>query len=469
MEAMAVKEITYLIIGGGIAGTTAAETIRQHDAKGTIAIVSDEPHRLYSRLTLSKPNFFLEKIPFEHIWLKNESWYRENNITFFGGEKATQLDSSQKRIALGSGVELHYERLLLAIGGRARSWDRPGAEKSGIFYLRSLDDAKMVIAALKSARSTSRHGSGQTESGQALAPGPWPLAPGRAGGQAGRRAGGQALAGQARRGVAVGGGFISFEMCEMMRLSGFEVTLIIRKPYFWADLLDEPSGRMIETALERGGVKILRKTEVVEVAGRDAVEGIILRDGVKVPCEMVIVGIGMTCPLAWVDAAGIAVNQGIVVNEYLETNRPNVWAAGDAAEYTDCIVGERIQLGNWVNAQMQGKAVGFNMVSSFDKLRTRKKPFRMVSFYTTQGFGLKIAFVGSVQLGPDRRIITRGSPDINSYARLLVRGREIVGATLLNRTQELGIIAKLIDHNVDISGKERQLSDPSFDIAKLLS
>ena len=110
----------YLIIGGGIAGTTAAETIRQNDADGTIVIVSDEPYRLYSRIILSKPNFFLEKMPFDQIWLKPESWYAENKIELMYGRKATRLDAARKEIALDDGRQLSYQKLLISIGGCVR-------------------------------------------------------------------------------------------------------------------------------------------------------------------------------------------------------------------------------------------------------------------------------------------------------------------------------------------------------------
>src|SRR3989344_2412561 len=166
------EEINYLIIGGGVAGTTAAETIRKNDSNGSIAIVSDEPHRFYSRILLSKPNFFLDKIPFDQIWLKTEAWYKDQNIQLLSGKKAIKLDSVGKIV--------------------------------------TLDDGTAVIDAVKTAK----------------------------------------------RAVAIGGGFVSFEMCEMLRLAGLSVSLVIREPHYWDPILDGPSGRMVESALEKGGVKI---------------------------------------------------------------------------------------------------------------------------------------------------------------------------------------------------------------------
>ncbi|MBI2122000.1 MAG: FAD-dependent oxidoreductase [Candidatus Sungbacteria bacterium] len=471
------KKINYLIIGGGIAGTTAAETIRRHDPVGSMAIVSDEPYRLYSRIMLSKPNFFLEKIPFDQIWLKKESWYAENNIQVILGKSAVKLNPQAKIVTLNTGEELEYEKLLLAVGGCARRWDLPGAERRGIFYLRTLDDAKAIMTAVNPVRTdTSRLAEGGIESPpliSALTVDPLRHSFSEAS-RSKRRSNGVKTA---RHAVAIGGGFVSFEMCDMLRLAGIDVTLLLRESYFWEPVLDETSGRMIEAALEKGGVKIMRNTEVGKIIGQDRVEAVEINGGKKIACDMLIVGIGVFCPLAWLEVAGVKVGRGILANEYLEINFPYIWVAGDAAEFKDLILGEQIQLGNWVNAQMQGRIAGMNMSGSLDplrpqseasKLRTRKEPFRMVSFYTTIGFGITIAFVGDVRPMEGRTIILRGSADAGSYVRVIVKGGEIIGATLINRTQELGPISKLIEKDFKIAGREKELADTSFDLKKLI-
>jgi len=409
------EEVKYLIIGGGIAGTTAAETIRRNDPDGSIAIVSDEPYRLYSRIMLSKPNFFLEKIPFDQIWLKKESWYAENKINFLGGRTAVKLDSTAKVVTLDNAVELHYEKLLLAIGGCARKWDTAGASRKGIYYLRTLDHAKEIISAVKSAKQA----------------------------------------------VAVGGGFISFEMCDMLKLAGLDVTLVMRENHYWEPLLDETSGRLIEEALERGGVKIIRKAEIGEIMGQEAIEGVVLKDGAKIPCQMLVMGIGVYCPFEWIRTGGVEVNRGILANEYLETNIPDIWTAGDCAEFNDIILKEKVQLGNWVNAQSQGRIAGLSMVG-------KKEIFKLVSFYTTIGFGITIAFTGDVRVTPDCVVIQRGSAADGAYGRIIVKNNCIVGATLINRTADLSPLSKLIEKNVNVSGQDKELADSTFNLAELI-
>ena len=433
------QEYKYLIIGGGAAGTSAAETIRKEDTVGTIAIVSDETHPLYSRVMLSKPNFFLGKIPFEQIYLKGKEWYDENKITFIGGRTANALDTEKKILNLDNGEQIFYEKLLIATGVRTRAWDIPGSDKKGIYSLRTLEDGKAIMEAIKTAKKA----------------------------------------------VTVGGGFIGFEMADLMHLANLETTMILREDYFWQPTLDKASGKMIEDALTKNNVKIIKNNEVVEVLGDDPsnsseqamVSGVLLKDGTKIECDLIIIGIGVVPPsLDFVKNAKIETKNAIIANEYLETSVKDVWTAGDIAEYKDLILEENIQLGNWVNAREQGHIAGLNMVASFDQLRTEKTPFKFISFYTTQGVGISIAFVGDSRLLPDRQVILRGSPEINSYARILVVGnplsdsgrRELVGATMINRTSDMSTISKLIENNVDVSTHLSELADPNFDLKQLL-
>lgn len=458
-------EYEYLIIGGGVAGTTAAETIRQKKSTASIAIINDEPYTLYSRVMLSKPSFFLGKIPFDRIWLKKAEWYKEHNIAFLGGKKAVDLDVVNKIVSLApynncdkadsiyphkgytlskkgilenfkqtnesaknynrscytgldNGAKYGYKKLLIATGVSPRKWKVVGANKKRVYYLRTLDDSKAIMEAVKSAK----------------------------------------------RAVTIGGGFISFEMAELFRMAGLETTAVIRESYFCEPMLDEASGRMIEKALKNGGVKMAYEAEVNEIFGKDEVEGIVLKDGKHIECDMIICGIGAICETGWLKDAKLKLNRGILTNEYLETSLPDVWAAGDVAEFKDLILDETVQLGNWINAREQGKIAGLNMIGE-------KTPFKFVSFYSTQGFGISIAFIGDTRPGPERIIIKRGSPETNSYARIVILNKggrkEVEGATLINRAGEISAIAKLIESSIDVSQKFKELADPNFALKSL--
>ncbi|MDI6734112.1 MAG: FAD-dependent oxidoreductase [Patescibacteria group bacterium] len=413
------EKYKYLIIGGGVAGLTAAETIRSKDSIASVAIVNDEPYTLYSRVMLSKPNFFLGEIPFDSVWLKNEDWYKKNNINFFGGKKAVKLDSKNRTIILSDDSALRYEKLLIATGVQARKWNFPNSDKKGIYYLRTLEDGRVIMNAIKSAK----------------------------------------------RAITIGGGFISFETADLLKMAGIDTTMIIRENYFWEPLLDEESGRMIEGALKKGGIKIIYKSEVKEIVGKTNVEAVILQDNTKIECNMIICGIGVYCDFDWLKDSGLKTNRGILADEYLKANLPDVWVAGDVAEFKDITLDETIQIGNWVNAREHGRIAGLNMIGE-------KIPFKFVSFYTTQGLGISIAFVGDVRSDKSRIVIKRGSPQKNSYGRVIILDKgarkEIEGATLINRTSELAAIAKLIEKNIDVSDKLDKLGDDNFDLKSLI-
>jgi len=408
----------YLIIGGGITGTTAADTIRQNDPAGDITIVSGEPYRLYSRIMISKTHYFLGKVPADQIWLKKDSWYGEKNVKLLAGKTAVKLDPQARTVTLDDGSVLAYDKLLLALGICARKWTAPGSDKRGVFYTRTLDDFRAF----------------------------------------------QPASTKAKQAVVIGGGAIGFEMCELMRLAGLETTLVIREPHYWDPVLDETSGRLIEAALERSGVKIIRGQYVVSAYGGDSVEGVELQDGTKIPCQLVSVGIGGYCPHDWTGGSGLKVNRGVVANEFLETSLPDVWAAGDAAEYHDPIYEETVQFGSWSNAQNQGKRAGLNMTG-------KREPYRMVTFYAVSGLGISIAFIGDiVPPKPDngKTVVTRGTFELNAYARYILKGGRIVGATLINRTIDVGPLTKLIERKIDVAGRLRELADPKVDLKTLI-
>ena len=405
------KQIKYLIIGGGVTGTTAAETIRQNDKENGIMIISDEPYRFYSRIMLSKPAFFLGKIPFDKIWLKTEEWYQKNNIELLAGRKAVKLDSRNKTVALDNGDKINYEKLLLAIGGHSRELQIPGSDKNGVLYLRNLSDAKAIAELVKTAKKS----------------------------------------------VIIGGGFVGFEMCEMMRMVGVEVDLVIREKKFWEGVLDEEGSEIVENSLQKNGVNIIRESEVKEIIGGEKADGIILKSGKKISADIVLVSIGVFCPYGWIKDAKIETSRGIIANEYLETNVKDIWTAGDAAEFTDIISCEKGYVGNWANAQLQGKVAALNMIG-------KRQPFRFVSFCNSSGFGLNIAFIGDFKVGENREIISAASVENNLYRRLIVKNNKIIGAILINKINEVTTIREVIEKGVDVLEKKDKFKDINIKI-----
>lgn len=406
----------YLIVGGGIAGTTAAETLRKTDPEASIAIISDEPHPFYSRVLLSKPAFLTGKQAFDTVWMKTPEWYKAERIEFFGGRSAIALDANAKTLTLDGGEMLGYEKLLLATGVHSRQWTIPGADKKGVHYLRTLDHAKGIIEDLKEGK---------------------------------------------KHAVMIGSACVTFEVAEILRSLDIEVTEVMRENYFWEPALSQGEATIVERHLVDHGVKIIRNTEVAEVLGDEHVSGVLLKDGTNIPCDMIFAFIGVVLPTEWLESSGIVLEKGIATNEYLETNLPDVWAAGDIARFDDVILHDRVMMGNWMNAREQGHLVAENMQGAH-------KPFELVSFHSSHGFGNMVGFAGDIRALPDRTYIFRGDPSTDSYGRIILRGNVIVGATMVNRTPELGTVVKLIASRIDVSSKHNELADTNVDLKTLL-
>ena len=399
------KNYNFLIIGGGVAGTTAAEDIRKNNTDASIAIVSDEPYPFYSRIMLSKPQVFLEQVPLESIFKKKNEWYTDNTVDLIAGQSATNLNAEKKEITLSDKTVLKYAKLLLAIGTDARTLGLENEDLDGINCVRTLDDAKKIIAGRK----------------------------------------------KAKKAVVVGGGFIGFEMCDILRQADIDVTLIIREKTFWGHLLGKKAGNILEKTLTDHNVTIIKEDEIIKINGTERVSEIITKQGKALPCDMLIVGIGVQCPIKTLDPnKTLECGHGIIVNEYLESPQKDIWAAGDCAEYKDVILGEQVLMGNWANSQLQGKVAAQNMLGN-------KTPFKAVTSYMCHAFSVPIAFIGDVRAGDGKEIIERELEDENGYAQLTVFDNRVIGAALINQTQSLKPISMLIQNRVDISDKQKIL------------
>lgn len=411
------QHYTYIIIGGGIAGTTAAETIRKTDKEGKIAIVSDEPHRLYSRVLLSKPDWVLGKQPFENVWLKTEEWYKENNIHLFRGLSAVALDGDAKEVTLSDDDVLRYEKLLLATGAHNRMWNVPGADKEGIHYLRGVDDARAIA---------------------------------------------EMAQGEPKKVVMIGSACVSFEIIEILVSRGFQVTEVMRERYFFEPQLSPEGVAPIERTLEEKGVEIIRETEVAEVLGGAHVEGVRLADGRELQCDYILPFIGVELPIEWVKRAGVATHKGIYTNQYLETNMPDVYAAGDTAECWDVCLGEVFISGNWMSARLQGVIAGQNMTGA-------REPFEQVSFHNSHGFGYTIGWVGDVRPLPGRTILhIPVENEVEDHCRIILHKGRVIGGTTVNRPDLMMTITKLVKGRVQVGEKLEALQKGEVGFTELV-
>lgn len=415
------NKVNYLIIGGGIAGTTTAEFIRMHDSYGSISIVMEEPELLYSRVLL--PHFLRDQISFERLYIRKEEHYREKNIELIKGTKVNKLNTQNSSVELDNGKIIEYGKLLVASGGKVNKLDIPGKDLNGVTYLRTVEDVKAIKNLMRSAKKA----------------------------------------------AVIGGGFIGIEFAQSFVKAGLDTTCFILEPYFWQHVVGENMGKLLSNILEKNRVKIIPEAEVSEFLGSKSLEKVRTKKGSEIEANIAGVGIGIHMNLDHLKDSDLKLNKGVIANEFLETNVENVWAAGDIAEFNDTLFDKHHLLGNWSNAAAQGKVAGPNTVVGWGPpAGGEREKFETVSAYTIGIFDNSFTFMGDPTADETTRLIERGSWEENKLGRIHIRNGIITGAALLNLPADRRPIENLIKNGVNIEASKDRLADSSFDLNKLL-
>jgi 3-phenylpropionate/trans-cinnamate dioxygenase ferredoxin reductase subunit len=410
----------YVIVGGGIAGSTAATTIRQHDANGRIIVITNEPYRLYSRLALS--SVLHGQTNQEQVELRTAASYSNHAIEVWTDSLVTSLDPAESVITMADGQRVHFDKLLLATGSSPRHWSVTGSSLAGVLSLRTLSDALQIAQRLP----------------------------------------------KAKHALVVGGGFIALEHIQTLTKLGIATTVIIRDPYYWAGLWDEESGQLLQNLLAQAvNVRLLFDTHIELLEGTSIVQAAVLSNGQRLPTDLVLVAIGVEPELKWLQGSSLDTSGGIATDAFLQTSIENIWAAGDVAVFDDQLLGARHRLGNWDNASAQGELAGQNMTSS------TPIAFKALTTYSISLFGTNISFIGDVHHHSRMIAIPRGSARSGAYGRLLLHQDRLVGATLINRFTERTALEKIIRSRLPLRKQDiLDLTDESVavsDVAKRLT
>jgi len=395
----------YLIIGGGIAGTSAAEAIRKLDQGSKIAILENEGHLLYSRVFL--PSYARGEMPLEKVMLRRLEDYSRQNIDVYLSETAKQVDFSRREVFSESSKVFSYKKLLIASGGRVRPWEFEQEFKDRILRLQTLDDARRIL-----------------ELGSA---------------------------GRLRRVVVLGGGFITLEFLNIFRKYGSETTLLFRDDYFWKGQVEERGGKFFEELFFRNRVRTLGREEVSELRRVGSDVQVLTKNGLKLAADWLAVGIGLERSFELVQGVS-ETGAGIRVNEFLEVpGVSDVWAAGDVMEYFDAISGRFRTVGNWTHAFYTGHLAGENMASK--RLR-----FSSVPSYSVKILDSVATFVGEVDEKFADRMFVREVPLERKYARFFLKGGRLLGAVLLNAWQSKPALTRLIESGRTLSENDLTIS-----------
>ncbi len=425
----------FVILGNGAAGLSAAEEIRRRDPQARITILTPEPYLFYSRPGLA---YYLSgEIPWQRVIARTEEYYKENRFDLVH-QACERILPREHDVILADGRRLRYDRLLIATGSRAVPARFPGADLDGVVYLDTLDQAKDIV---KRAR-------------------------------------------KAKRAIVVGGGITALELVEGFHARGVHVHYLLRRDRYWSALLSEEESRIIESRLEEMGVRIHRRTEVQALEGkRGRVHRALLTTGETLRCDLVGVAIGVRPNIRLAKEAGLRCERGVLVDEYLRTSEPDIFAAGDVAQIWDRWSGEYRVDSLWPSALASGRAAGANMAGA-------NEPYEKgVPFNVARLCGIMLTAIGqaAAQRTPDEAHleISRGSSQVwtampaarylrfqrsrgvNSV-RLLVRDTVLVGALVLGDQSLVTPLIELIGASVDISPILPQLQDPHIPLTDSL-
>ena len=330
---------SVLIVGAGAAGNAAAETLRREGYAGPVALIGDESARPVDRPNLSK-DYLAGTAPEEWLPLREMDFYAAQQIELLLGNRVVTLDSKAKRVELSDGTSRRYGALLLATGAEPIKLVVPGGERPHVLYLRSLADSRAIIA---------------------------------------RAAG-------ATQAVVVGASFIGLEVAAALRARGLEVRVVAPDTRPLERVLGAELGELIQKLHEEHGVQfhLKRTLKAIEASS------VVLDNGLSLKADLVVVGIGVRPAVALAEQAGLRLDHGIVVDEYLESSVPGIFAAGDIARWPSPQAGKPIRVEHWVVAERQGQTAARNVLG-------RSEAFRAIPFFWSQHYDLRISYVGHAE------------------------------------------------------------------------
>ncbi len=411
----------YVIIGASAAGIGAVEAIRKVDHVGEITVISDEVCPQYSRPMIS--DFVSGKADFPKMMCREDDFWTQHNAHAILDKKATALDLKNKTVTLEDGKKVSYEKLLLSTGGKPFVPKMEGQEKEGVFTFTTIRDAESLVTKIKEIN--------------------------------------------AKTAVVIGAGLIGISVTDALTKRGLKVTLVELQEKILSLLLDTKASDIVEGVVKAAGVNIVTGQSVVKIVGKDGNEGIVggvvLTKGDMVPTDLVIVAIGVIPRTEIAVGTDIKMNRGIVVDDTMQTNLPDVYASGDVAEAYDYILGQNRLLPLWPLAVEEGRVAGYNMAG----VKTLYNGGTNMS--SLKYFGVPIVSVGlaNPKDDPTLEILVRADPAAKVYKKVVLRNNVIVGFTLVNCIERAGIYLNLMKKKIDVKKFKQTLLEEDFGLAVL--
>jgi 3-phenylpropionate/trans-cinnamate dioxygenase ferredoxin reductase component len=395
------------VIGTGQAGFQATASLRQDGFAGRVVLIGDEPVPPYQRPPLSK-SYLAGDSGLEELWLRPETFYTQHQVDLLTGETVTAIDRRERRLRLASGGELSWDHLILATGARFRLLAVPGAELDGVLPLRTLADADILRERLD----------------------------------------------QTREVVVVGAGFIGLEFASVAIARGAAVHIIEVTQHPMGRVVSAATSRFFTDAHRRWGAKVSLGTGVSRILGEAGrVTGVETTQGRHLPADLVLICIGVIPNAELADSAGLAVNNGIVVDEYLATEDPRVFAIGDCANFPTPFAVGRVRLESVQNAVDQGRCVAAQIAG-------KPAPYDKVPWFWSDQGDLKLQIAG-ITAGHDTAVL-RGDPDGGHFSVFCFRAGRLIGVESVNQTADHVVARRLLAGDPKLTPE--QAADESYDL-----
>jgi 3-phenylpropionate/trans-cinnamate dioxygenase ferredoxin reductase subunit len=375
------NQSNIVILGGGmVAGYAAKQLVELGLPSGELAILSADNGVPYERPPLSK-GFLAGKDSEDAIKINPDEFYKKHGIELQLEREVTALDVKRKRLLLKGGDEFGFQKLIIATGARPRILNIPGSNLKNILHLRSLNDSKNIRNAAEIAK----------------------------------------------RAVVVGGGFIGMEVAAVLAQKGIEVTMVVSDDRIFKRLFSPEMSTFFESYYAGKGVRILKSSAVKELRGDGTVSSAVLKDEQTIQCDLVVAGIGVTPAIEMISNSGLDIDNGILVNEYLKTSQPDVFAAGDVANYQDVLFGKRRRVEHWDNAVSQGQYGARSIMGE-------NSPFKHVPYFFSDIFDLSYEYWGDSSAAD--QTVHRGDMSSNSFSVWWLRQQRVAAAFTMNRPDE---------------------------------
>lgn len=400
----------FIIVGGGLAGVSAAEELRKQGFDGGITIVGKENHAPYIRPPLSK-GYLNGSDGLDAVYVHPETWYGENSIELMTGTKVFGVNAQDKEITISGGRPLSYDKLLLATGSSPRLLTIDGAELGGVYYLRTLEDSQKLRGEL-------------AEGGRNL--------------------------------VLIGSGWIGMEVGATARTLGNEVTILERDPIPLANAIGDEMGTLFADYHREKGVKLRTSVMVERILGNHGkVTGVELAGGEVVPADMVLIGVGAVPNVALADDAGIITENGIVTDQAMQTSDPDIFAAGDVANAFHPLANMRLRSEHWANALNEGPAAARGMLG-------QNESFEDIPYFYTDQFDLGMEYSGYGPMTRGAEIVYRGDKAAREFVAFWIKDERVVAGMNVNvwdvneqvqrliKSQKVVDLSKLTDATVPL-------------------